>query len=147
MINQRVIVVGLVWDKGGKLLFCRMNPDRGVFPGEWGFPGGGIEMGERMEEALRREIREEIGIEIEAIEPAFFKDATYNKRLADGTNQLTYMIFLIFHCRACSMEIHLNDEFCEYRWVKQGEERNLQLNEETIDTLEKIKAWKHAEMI
>ena len=147
MINQRVIVVGLVRNGEGKLLFCRMNSDRGVFPGEWGFPGGGIEKGERMEEALKREIREEIGIGIEAIEPAFFKDATYKKRLADGTSQWTYMIFLIFHCKACSINIQLNDEFIEYRWIGKGEEKDLLLNQETIDTLERIEAWKQAKML
>jgi nucleoside triphosphatase len=145
MIDQRVIVVGLVWNEAGELLFCRMAPDRGVFPDQWGFPGGGIEKGEKMEDALRREIREELGIEIEEIKPTFFKDATYNKLLADGTTQLNYMVFLIFHCKASSMDIHLNDEFSEYRWLNQGEEAALELNKETIDTLGKIKAWRSAE--
>ncbi len=58
-IERRIIAVGLVWNREGKLLFCRMQPDRGVFPGQWGFPGGGIETGERMTDALRRELREE----------------------------------------------------------------------------------------
>ena len=44
--EQRLIVVGLVWNKEGELLFCKMPPDRGVFPGQWEFPGGGIEAGE-----------------------------------------------------------------------------------------------------
>ena len=56
--KHRTIVVGLVWNQHGELLFCRMDPDRGVFPGQWGFPGGGIEPGERMEDALDRGVLE-----------------------------------------------------------------------------------------
>ena len=147
MINHRVIVVGLVWNSRGELLVCRMSPDRGVFPGAWGFPGGGIEPGERMEAALRREIREELGIEIDEIRPAFFKDATYEKRLADGSLQPTYMIFLLFHCKAVTDEIRLNDEFVEYRWVSEGEMRRLSLNPETLDTLKRIGPWGSALLV
>lgn len=30
--DHRTIVVGLVWNQNGDLMFCRMHPDRGVFP-------------------------------------------------------------------------------------------------------------------
>ncbi len=66
-IFSRLIAVGLIWNQRGELLFCRMKPDRGVFPGQWGFPGGGIEPGEQMTDALQRELREEIGIEVDRI--------------------------------------------------------------------------------
>lgn len=137
-LEHRNIVVGLVWNQAGDLLFCRMPPDRGVFPGDWGFPGGGIEPGERMEQALRRELREELGIEVEDIRPAFFKDAAYPKLKADGSTIDTYMIFLLFHCRIVDSEIKLNDEFTEYRWVAQKDIGKLVLNQETIDTLTRM---------
>ncbi|HUT65723.1 MAG TPA: nucleoside triphosphatase NudI [Spirochaetota bacterium] len=123
MIKRRIIVVGLVWNDAGELLFCRMDPNRGVFPGEWGFPGGGMEQGETVEEALRREIREEIGIEIDNLRPAFFKDAAYEKRLAGGRSEQVYMIFLIFHCKAVGKDIRLNEEFCEYQWVSRERQK------------------------
>ncbi|MDI5349372.1 NUDIX domain-containing protein, partial [Salmonella enterica subsp. enterica serovar Kentucky] len=40
-------------------LLCKMADNRGVFPGQWALSGGGVEPGERIEEALRREVREE----------------------------------------------------------------------------------------
>ena len=137
----RTIVVGLVWNRRGELLFCRMDPKRGVFPGQWGFPGGGIEPGEKMEEALHRELREEIGIEIDRIRPAFFKDCLHSKTFADGRSELVYMIFLLFHCRARSEDLELNEEFIEYRWVEEGAVHELELNRETEDTLRRLGRW------
>lgn len=139
-----MIVVGLVWNRCGKLLFCKMPPDRGVFPGEWAFPGGGIEPGERMVDALRRELREELGIEIEAIQPAFFKDGLYHKTFSNGSKKPVYMIFLFFHCTARSEHLRLNEEFSEYRWISEDEIAALALTEETVDTLARLGAWRDA---
>jgi nucleoside triphosphatase len=141
---HRTIVVGLVWNRDGDLLFCRMSPDRGVFPGRWGFPGGGIEPGESMESALRRELREELGVEVENIRPAFFKDCLHSKTFADGTAQPVYMIFLLFHCTAVQDQLRLNDEFTEYRWVGENDVGQLDLNTETVDTLNRLGSWTSA---
>jgi nucleoside triphosphatase len=127
--RHRTIVVGLVWNERRELLFCRMSPDRGVFPGQWGFPGGGIEPGKRMEDALCRELRE-------------VKDCSHEKIFADGTTKPVYMIFLLFHCTAVSDQLDLNEEFVEYRWVREGELGGLELNAETVDTLERLGPWR-----
>ncbi|VEB56789.1 Pyrimidine deoxynucleoside triphosphate (dYTP)pyrophospho hydrolase YfoO [Salmonella enterica subsp. enterica] len=57
-MRQRTIVCPLIQNDGCYLL-CKMADNRGVFPGQWALSGGGVEPGERIEEALRREIREE----------------------------------------------------------------------------------------
>lgn len=139
--EHRVVAVGLVWNRAGRLLLCRMHPARGIFPGQWGLPGGGVESGERMREALRRELREEIGVEVAAIRPAFFKDAQHEKAYPDGRRRMVYMIFLIFHCRADDEALVLNEEFVEYRWVTEGEAAALTLPDETRDTLDRIAGW------
>ncbi|MEN9839300.1 MAG: hypothetical protein RL177_779 [Bacteroidota bacterium] len=57
------IVVGIVSDGDGKLLISR-RPDSAMLGGLWEFPGGKVEAGESDEQALARELREELGIEI-----------------------------------------------------------------------------------
>jgi len=138
---HRTIVVGLVWNDDRRLLICRMSPDRGVFPGQWGLPGGGIEGGETIEEALRRELREEIGIEVDDIRPAFFKDGVHEKTFPDGSTAIVYMIFLILHCRARTTVLSLGDEMSDARWVSEADLANCTLNVETHDTLRRLGPW------
>ncbi len=56
------VVAGIVWHEG-RILICQ-RPAGGHMPGYWEFPGGKIEGGENPQEALRREICEELGIEV-----------------------------------------------------------------------------------
>ena len=140
-MNTRIIVAALVRNNRGETLFCKMPEDRGVFPGQWGIPGGGLDPGEKMAEGLKRELREEIGVEVIEIEPLFFKDGVYEKTMADGSLSEVYMIFLVFTCIAESEEISLNEEFSDYRWLPESDYGSLEMNVETIDTLKWI--YKH----
>ncbi len=137
-VLHRTIVVGIIRNARGDTLICKKPPDRGVFPGQWGLPGGGIEPGERMEDALRREMREECGVEIGEIEPLFFTDGQHPKRYPDGNQQEVYMIFLVFACRAEGDAIRLGEEFSEYAWVKAGALQAFDLNPITADTFKRI---------
>lgn len=139
--QHRTIVVGLVWNRRRELLLCKMTEGRGVFPGQWGFPGGGIEPGEQMTDALHRELSEELGIEIDNPVPALFKDCLHSKTFATGSVRMVYMVFLLFHCVAASESICLNEEFEEYRWVSESDLEALELNAETIDTLSRLGPW------
>lgn len=58
------VVCGVIRDSDGRILICQRGKGRHL-EGKWEFPGGKIEDGEGAEEALRREIDEELGIAIE----------------------------------------------------------------------------------
>jgi len=61
------VTAGIIW-KGDKLLIT-LRPPRGLLGGLWEFPGGTLEAGEILEGCLHREIREELGIDIEVGDP------------------------------------------------------------------------------
>lgn len=57
-------MVGAIIRRGDEVLTARRHPERSA-GGLWEFPGGKIEPGESPEQALRREILEELGVEVE----------------------------------------------------------------------------------
>ena len=134
----RVIVVALIHNQHGEYLLCKKPSDRGVFPGEWGLPGGGIEPGETLQQALRREVREELGLELDSCEPLFFTDSAYLKTFPDGKRQQIYMIFLLFRCLAAPGSIRLNPEFEQAAWVPQDLFSSYRLNRATVDTFSRL---------
>ena len=71
------VAVGLVFNKRGELLIQRRKED-GLLGGLWEFPGGKREMGESLEAACRRELREEVGIEVDVEAPFGRIDHAYS---------------------------------------------------------------------
>jgi 8-oxo-dGTP diphosphatase len=63
-VRTRKLVVAALVREGTRVLMSRRRPDQPM-PGLWEFPGGKVEPGESPTEALAREVREELGCEIE----------------------------------------------------------------------------------
>jgi len=136
-MRQRIIVCPLIENDNAYLL-CKMAAHKGVFPGRWALSGGGMEPGETIEEALRREVREELGeaLVLDRIQPWTFRDDVRIKTYEDGSKEQIYMIYLIFDCHAANREITINDEFADYAWVKKEDLASYDLNEATKYTLQ-----------
>ena len=58
-------VGAIIVNRAGKLFLAQRGPQAKNERGLWEFPGGSLEFGERLTDALKREIREEYGIDIE----------------------------------------------------------------------------------
>jgi 8-oxo-dGTP diphosphatase len=66
--KQHTIAVAVVKNAAGEILLGRRNqPDMPQEHDKWEFPGGTIDFGETPEEALRREVKEEAGVEIKIV--------------------------------------------------------------------------------
>ena len=57
------VVVAVAFDKDGRFLMTS-RPEGKVYAGYWEFPGGKVEAGETLEEALVREMKEELGVQV-----------------------------------------------------------------------------------
>lgn len=62
------VAVGVILGQDGRILIAR-RPDHLHMGGRWEFPGGKVEAGESVQDALTRELREEIAIEVQAVQP------------------------------------------------------------------------------
>jgi len=92
------------------LLVRRANPPDA---GKWGFPGGKIEAGERLEEAALRELREETGVIAEAIRVFSAVDALDYS--ADGSLRQHFVLIAVL-CRWMGGEPVAGDDALEAAW-------------------------------
>jgi len=102
----------------GALIF---GPDERLFlmsshkwKGKYVVPGGHIELGETMIDALRREIKEETNLDIRDIEFVCFQEFIHDGRFW----QKRHYIFFDYACRTDSTDVILNEEAQEYTWVE-----------------------------
>lgn len=101
--NLRVVAAFI--DKDGKILIAKRK--KGEFAGLWEFPGGKYEKGETGEQAIKREIKEELELDIDVIRKYMWVMHAYE------TFTLNMDCYL---CHLKSEAIHLHDHTA-YRWV------------------------------
>ncbi len=136
-MKTRVTVSGLIYNSKGEVLLCKMPLNRGAYPGQWAIPGGGMEEGEKVRETLVRELREEVGLEVEKITTFGFEDDVREKLMVDGTREKLYMIHLVCECWSVDDQVKINEEFEAYAWVKPAEIKDYDLNEATVKTMKR----------
>jgi mutator protein MutT len=128
--DRPILAVGAVVVRDGRVLLAR----RGKAPsyGLWSLPGGAVELGERVKDAVRREIREECGIEIEVTDVVEVFERLVPD--ADGRVQYHYVI-LDYVARWQSGEPGGSDEVLESRWVRPEEFPDYEMTKGTADVV------------
>lgn len=127
---KRTIVSALIFSKDNKLLMGKKDPAKGgVYSDCWHIPGGGIDEGETFEEALQREIQEEVGIDVSLYNPVIVpeKGSGISEKVLDtGEKVLCRMEFNRFRVDikdklASEIEVKFGDDLIETRWFSKDE--------------------------
>lgn len=127
---QRTIASALIFSKDGKLLMGKKDPTKGgVYSDCWHIPGGGMDDGETLEQTLKREVQEEVGIDISFYNPVLIPEkggGIAEKTLPSGEKVLCKMEFNIFRVDigdklANEIKTNLSDDLVEIRWFSPEE--------------------------
>lgn len=103
--------------KEGKLLIGKRSNKSKFLPGKYELIGGYIEFAETIDEGLKREVKEELGIDVEIKNP--FYVFTY---MSEGGNKHSVEICYFATMKHASQPIRLDlKEHSEYRWIDKDE--------------------------
>jgi len=154
--SHDVVVTGIVV-KDGKYLITRRALTKKNFPGKWTVPGGNLELRDYLnkekdigvywynvlEEVLKREIKEEVGLEIKNI--GYVTSMTFLK--PDNSPTLIISLF----AEHSNGEVILDNESIDYKWISLEEAKNYDLLDGIYEELvmfdkllkgNKIDGWK-----
>lgn len=127
-----VVAVGAIVFRAGTVLLVRRGrePSRGL----WSLPGGAVKTGERLGEALVREVKEECGIDVKVEDVVEVVERIQADR--DGRVQYHYVIvdFLASWRRG---RLRAASDIVEASWVEPGAIRKLPVTEGLVQVVEK----------
>lgn len=130
--ERPVVGVGAIILKGNKVLLV----ERGKEPlkGVWSIPGGALETGESLADGLRREAREELGLEVEVGELV----EVFERITRDAAGRVEYHFVLAdYLCNVVGGSLRAADDAADARWVERSEMAALPLTEGTAKVIEK----------
>lgn len=121
-------VGALVFNTEGKILLIKSHK----WKEKYMIPGGHIELGEKIEDVLKREIKEETGLDVYdiqfiCVQEFIFDDQFWKKK---------HFIFLDYACKTDSSVVKLNAEGQEYVWVTLNETLKLPIDSYTRHVIE-----------
>jgi len=116
------------------LVLCAQRSEKMQLPLKWEFPGGKVEDDESLESCLKREIREELGIEIDLLQQLPTFKHTYSKNFS--------IELFPFRCNLLTQEIHLA-EHKQIKWLSLEELKDLDWAEADVPIVNYIKTHRN----
>jgi len=129
----------VVFQRGRVLLVER---GREPLKGYWSLPGGVLEVGETLESAVVREVKEETGLDVKPVSVV----EIFERLILDAAGRPEYHYVLIdFLCRARGGDLAPADDVIRAEWVRQNDLSRYRLTEGSLEVIEKA-LRRHQEM-
>jgi 8-oxo-dGTP diphosphatase len=128
-------VGAVVVDDAGHVLLVKRAHE--PLKGQWSLPGGAVEVGETVTEAVAREVREETGLDVRVGPLVEVVDRVH--RLADGRVEYHFVI-LDYLCRVTGGVLTASSDAADARWVLAGELERFELTEQALAVVRKALA-------
>lgn len=125
-----VAVGAVIKDESDRVLLVKHRPERGGFwQGKWICPGGKLELGERIEDGVRREVREETNLEIRLTSPLPPFDRIVE---SEGQTEL-HVIYIVYMAEKSAGDLKPDSDVDEARWATREDIRSIweELHEDT----------------
>lgn len=130
-----VLGVGALILEGGRVLLVERG--REPLAGYWSLPGGAVETGERLEEALVREVREETGLHVRVDSIATVFERIMPDEGPEGAGACEYHYVLVdFYCTVTGGEARAGDDSARVEWFPVGSLSTLRMTEGTREVIE-----------
>lgn len=127
------VAVGAIVMRDGEILLVKRGKDPNK--GQWAIPGGSVQLGETLQEAAEREIREETGLTVKAGEPVYTFD--FIERDRRGQVRFHYVI-VDLAADLAGGKIHPADDASDAGWFSPEEVEEAGVTETTKNFLRKI---------
>lgn len=130
--DRPILGVGALIFRGDRILLV----ERGKEPlkGYWSLPGGVVETGETLEQAVRREVTEETGLAIEILEVL----EIFERIMRDATGRAEYhYVLLDYLCLSPEGEAVAASDASMVRWVREEELSGLKITEGSVPVIQK----------
>jgi len=108
---RRATTAAVIFDEAGRLLLMQRSDN-----GRWALPGGTMETGERADECVVREVKEETGYDVEIVRlVGVYSDPEHTTITYPGGDTVAY-VCILFECRVVGGEAALSDESSAVEW-------------------------------
>lgn len=126
----KILANGII-QKKNKFLFLKRHRNEVDGPGEWEIPGGFIGFGENPSEGIKREVKEETGLNTEITSVYRILSKEYKK-----TTKKIHLIRIVYLLKTPEDKVKINKkEHEDYRWIKKSEIKNLKTSSYLKDIL------------